>query len=410
LLLGSLIPPPRARLGHPGYGPLTGGNEIRLSGEGLDGGAGLTPEIRFIPVEGGSESIEVPAANITVMDSGTVSFVVPDALGPRPATLPSSTSVLYDIMLSIGGQDALLPEVYSFESPSLEGVDVSSLRAGCGDFIEVRGAGFSRSTVVKLQVDDLEPMVALPFERSGRSAVSNDGRTMLVRAPVEGLPALDEAFVVVEVLDPFDLAGAPIEVLGLPTPLDIIEGECPNMQPAPNLLVVNLVQPNSVSICGGSHVDLFGDGFTDRCEILVDGVVVDSAGFVFHSGQHLSFFAPSRGSAGQASLRVRDPLTLAQSEGLLLYLDPPRFIRGDVDGDRQVTDSDVTLLSSLLFGGAGVWPDNHDAADINDDGRLNFGDLMMLLQFLQDPADVTQMPPAPFPGLGSDPTADDICE
>ena len=394
----------------PVTGPLTGGNEIRLSGEGLDGGAGLTPEIRFVPVEGSSESIEVPAANITVMDSGTVSFVVPDALGPRPAALPSSSSVLYDIMLSIGGQDALLPEVYSFESPSLDGVDVSSLRAGCGDFIEVRGAGFSRSTVVKLQVDGLEPMVALPFERSGRSAVSNDGRTMLVRAPVEGLPALDEAFVVVEVLDPLDLAGAPIEVLALPTPLDIIEGECPNMQPAPNLLVVNLVQPNSVSICGGSHVDLFGDGFTDRCEVLVDGVVVDSAGFVFHSGQHLSFFSPSRGSAGQASLRVRDPLTLAQSEGFLLYLDPPRFIRGDVDGDQQVTDSDVTLLSGLLFGGAGVWPDNHDAADINDDGHLNFGDLMRLLQFLQDPVDVTQMPPAPFPGIGSDPTADDICE
>jgi hypothetical protein len=233
---------------------------------------------------------------------------------------------------------------------------------------------------------------------------------MLVRAPVEGLPVLDEAFVVVEVLDPLDLAGAPIEILALPTPLDIIEGECPDMQPAPNLIVVNLVQPNSVSTCGGSHVDLFGDGFTDRCEVLVDGVVVDSAGFVFHSGQHLSFFAPSRESAGQASLRVRDPLTLGESEVFLLYLEPPRFIRGDVDGDRQVTDSDVTLLSSLLFGGAGIWPDNHDAADINDDGRLNFGDLMRLLQFLENPADVTQMPPAPFPGIGSDPTADDICE
>ena len=408
--LGGNFPALELASATPVTGPLTGGNEIRLSGEGLDGGAGLTPEIRLVPVEGGSESIEVPAEDITVVDSGTVFFAVPNALGPRPAALPTSSSVLYDIMLSTGGQEALLSEVYSFESPSLEGVDVSSLRAGCGDFIEVRGTGFSRSTVVKLQVDGLEPMVALPYERSGRSAVSNDGRTMLVRAPVEGLPVLDEAFVVVEILDPLDLAGEPLEILALPTPLDITEGECPNMQPAPNLIVVNLVQPNSVSICGGSHVDLFGDGFTDRCEVLVDGVVVDSAGFVFHSGQHLSFFAPSRGSAGQASLRVRDPLTLGESEGFLLYLDPPRFIRGDVDGDRQVTDSDVTLLSSLLFGGAGVWPENHDAADINDDGRLNFGDLMRLLQFLQDPADVTQMPPAPFPGIGSDPTADDICE
>ena len=141
-----------------------------------------------------------------------------------------------------------------------------------------------------------------------------------------------------------------------------------------------------------------------------DRGVVDSAGFVFHSGQHLSFFAPSRGSAGQASLRVRDPLTLGESEGFLLYLDPPRFIRGDVDGDRQVTDSDVTLLSSLLFGGAGAWPENHDAADINDDGRLNFGDLMRLLSYLRDTGDQAGNPPAPFPAPGPDPTADDICE
>ena len=86
------------------------------------------------------------------------------------------------------------------------------------------------------------------------------------------------------------------------------------------------------------------------------------------------------------------------------------FVRGDVDGDRQITDSDVTLLSSLLFGGAGLWPDNRDAADTNDDGQLNFGDLMRLLSHLQNPDDPGEMLAAPFPVPGSDPTEDSICE
>ena len=392
----------------PVTGPLTGGNEVRLSGDGFDGG-GLVPAIRLLPVEGDTDILEVSVAGITVLNKGSISFVVPDSLGARPVTLPAESSVLYDIELSIGDQAVLLPEAYSFETPSLGGVDVSSLRATCGDFIEVSGTGFSRSTVVKLQVDGFEPLVAAPFGRSGRPAISNDGRTMLVRAPTEGLPVLDEAFVVVEVLDPLELAGAPIESLSLPTPLDIIEGDC-DAAVVPNMIVVNLIQPGSVSICGGNHVDLFGNGFTERCEVLVDGAMVDRSGFVFHSGQHLSFFAPSRVSAGQATLQVRDPLTLAQSEVFLNYQDPPMFVRGDVDGDRQVTDSDVTLLSSLLFGGAGLWPDNRDAADTNDDGQLNFGDLMRLLSHLQNPDDPGEMLAAPFPVPGSDPTEDSICE
>ena len=264
---------------------------------------------------------------------------------------------------------------------------------------------------MKLEIDGREALVAEHFARSGRPAVSSDGRSLLVRAPQEGLPVGDEAFVSVEVMDPLDPAADALETLLLPTPLGIIEGECSQEQKqAANFIEVNLIQPEAVTICGGSSVDVFGDGFTDRCEVFIEGVEVDSSGFVFHSEQHLSFICPSRDSAGPVQVLVRDPLTLIQSEVLLVYEMPPEFIRGDIDGDRQVTDSDVTLLSGLLFGGAGSWPENRDAADLNDDGQLNFGDLMRLLSYLRDTGDQAGNPPAPFPAPGPDPTEDDICE
>ena len=394
----------------PATGPFTGGNEVKLSGSGLDGDGEHVPQIRLLPSEGEGDILAVPPGDVIVMGSDSVSFVVPDSLGPRPAVLPSQNSVRYDVELTVGAQVVSLGEAYSVEAPSLAGVDVSSLRAECGDFIEVRGTGFSNSTVVKLEVEGREALVAEHFARSGRPAVANDGRSMLVRAPEAGLLVADEAFVLVEVLDPFLPAGEAIETMSLPTPLEIIAGDCPEVQLQPNLIQVNLLQPETVSVCGGSHVDIFGNGFTARSEVFVDGVEVESQGFVFHSAQHLSFLSPGRAAAGEARLFVRDPVTVIQSEVVLNYELPPQFIRGDVDGDRQVTDSDATLLSSLLFGGAGNWPENRDAADLNDDGHLNFGDLMDLLNYLQDTGEVADNPPAPFPALGPDPTEDDICQ
>jgi len=411
LELGGELPEVQLHSISPATGPFTGGNEVMLSGAGLDGGGNFVPLIRLLPSEGEGDILTVPTGNLVSMSRGAVSFTVPDSLGVRPATIPSENSITYDVEITVGPLEAVvLSEAYSFEAPSLLGVDIGTLRAECGDFIELRGTGFSSSTVVKLEVDGREALVAEHFARSGRPAVSSDGHSMLVRAPLVGLPVGDEALVAVEVMDPLDPAAAALEILSLPTPLGIITGDCSEAQQVPNLIEVNNIQPEAVTVCGGSPVDIFGNGFTERFEVFVDGVEVDRAGFVFHSAQHLSFLSPSRASAGLVQVLVRDPVTLIQSEVLLDYEMPPWFIRGDIDGDQQVADSDVTLLSSLLFGGAGSWPENRDAADLNDDGILNFGDLMRLLSYLQDTGDEAGNLPAPFPAPGPDPTADDICE
>ncbi len=411
LELGGEFPEVQLHSISPATGPFTGGNEVRLSGDGLVGSGNLVPMLRLLPSEGEGDILAVPAGNVVSTGRGAVSFVVPDSLGQRPAMIPLENSIAYDVEITVGSQVVVLSEAYSFEAPSLLGVDIGTLRAECGEFIELQGTGFSSSTVVKLEVDGREALVAEHFARSGRPAVSSDGRSMLVRAPQEGLPVGDEAFVSVEVMDPLDPAADALEIISLPTPLGIIAGECSQEQKqAANFIEVNLIQPESVTVCGGSPVDVFGNGFTTRCEVFVDGVEVDRSGFVFHSAQHLSFLCPSRASAGLVQVLVRDPVTVIQSEVLLDYEMPPQFVRGDIDGDRQVTDSDVTLLSSLLFGGAGTWPENRDSADLNDDGHLNFGDLMRLLSYLRDTDDQAGNPPAPFPDPGPDPTADDICE
>jgi hypothetical protein len=80
------------------------------------------------------------------------------------------------------------------------------------------------------------------------------------------------------------------------------------------------------------------------------------------------------------------------------------FERGDADGDHRVNLTDAVFVLNYLFL-SGPKPVCLDAADTNDDGRLNLTDGIYLLThlFLAGPA-----PPQPFPGEGTDPTADGL--
>ena len=82
------------------------------------------------------------------------------------------------------------------------------------------------------------------------------------------------------------------------------------------------------------------------------------------------------------------------------------FIRGDVNGDGEVTQKDSQEILDLLFS-----PDHiigcMDAADVDDSGRVNITDFGYLLEYLNNEHDI----PAPFPSAGVDPTPDDLgCE
>ncbi len=67
--------------------------------------------------------------------------------------------------------------------------------------------------------------------------------------------------------------------------------------------------------------------------------------------------------------------------------------------------SDSQFVLNYLFVGGGRAPLCFDAADANDDGRVNIADAITLLLFLFDGGSTL---PAPHPDSGFDPTQDSL--
>lgn len=88
-----------------------------------------------------------------------------------------------------------------------------------------------------------------------------------------------------------------------------------------------------------------------------------------------------------------------------LEFPPPRmFVRGDADASLKIDVSDSVLMLDFLFLGRGEIR-CVDAADVNDDGRLNIGDPVGLLHYLFLNGAI---PRAPFPDFGLDPSEDEF--
>jgi hypothetical protein len=89
-----------------------------------------------------------------------------------------------------------------------------------------------------------------------------------------------------------------------------------------------------------------------------------------------------------------------------------KFVRGDCNfsfgGKRAVDISDAAAMVGHFFlqGDAAFDAPCDDACDANDDGDLNAGDIVYILNYLFVPG--SPMPPPPFPGPGPDPTEDDL--
>jgi hypothetical protein len=83
-------------------------------------------------------------------------------------------------------------------------------------------------------------------------------------------------------------------------------------------------------------------------------------------------------------------------------VDPP-FIRGNANNDGAVDISDgVGILNDLFLGMPAAAP-CRDAMDSNDSGAVDISDAVYLLNFLFQGGERI---PAPYPGAGTDPTAD----
>jgi hypothetical protein len=79
------------------------------------------------------------------------------------------------------------------------------------------------------------------------------------------------------------------------------------------------------------------------------------------------------------------------------------FRRGEVDGEEGINQADALALLFFLFGGRDLTC--LDAADVNDDGKINVSDAIVLLRHLFQGG---AAPPEPYDAPGPDPTADDL--
>lgn len=84
---------------------------------------------------------------------------------------------------------------------------------------------------------------------------------------------------------------------------------------------------------------------------------------------------------------------------------PPRFSRGDGNGDGKINVTDGVILAQNIFANRLVVFDCKDMLDANDDGQTNTADPVFLLSyvFLKGP-----QPAAPFKACAADPTNDTL--
>ena len=99
----------------------------------------------------------------------------------------------------------------------------------------------------------------------------------------------------------------------------------------------------------------------------------------------------------------RTPLVVALTVCASTVLAAPEFVRGRVTADGDVNISDAIAILEALFS-RGTIP-CEDAADANDDGRVDLSDALKVLLHLFGPSGDL---PSPSRACGLDPTADDL--
>jgi len=79
------------------------------------------------------------------------------------------------------------------------------------------------------------------------------------------------------------------------------------------------------------------------------------------------------------------------------------FVRGDVDQDTVINVADALTILKYLLSQFWPWLPCQDAADVDDSGTIDTGDVVYLMESLFAGG---AMPPPPFPGCGADSTED----
>jgi hypothetical protein len=371
----------------PARGSLLGGNEATITGSGFPSGGSIPSQlsIAFQPSAGGPAREVAPASLISI-EPTRIRFRVPDS-GLRQV----SGARAHDVVVRAGDLVATLVRGYSYEPPRADGADRSSGAAAGGEVMVIRGAGFAAlpSTSVSFEV----PGVPQPFAAQV-SGVDADGTRVLILTPDLRGHEGKTATVQVEV--------AGVGRVAVPTGYEILTGG------GGGDLEVTAVSPSRATICGGLEVTLSGRGLLPGLSVTFGSVAASQVELV--DARTVRVRTPSVPEGTQAvTLSVANtsgaPVTL---QGGFTFEHPaPAFLRGDLSNDGAVSITDVVVLADLVLGRDRIFPPNIDAADANDDGEVNTGDITAAMNALFG----GEVPlPAPYPpGPASlDPTPDSL--
>ncbi|MEM7261758.1 MAG: FG-GAP-like repeat-containing protein, partial [Planctomycetota bacterium] len=341
----------------PNRGALTGGNRVRILGNGFPEQISGIQSVSFITL--GGDDLAVDLSTARVVSSQELEVVVPDS-GLRAAEFTSTRSARLRVRLADGREDTLLPSIaqingpYIFESPRFDGPDVTSAHAAGNDLVRISGRGFSVRAEVNFVVREIERDIL--GEPTGETVERKIPARLLRPNPAADGPDFDGSEIIAQAVglpDPDDVepAGlAILEVLNVPDdtipaggPMRFTEFEILERAIVSDVLISS-VEPSSTTRCGGETIRVSGSGFEESTPVILDGVALE---VIERTSTQISFRMPYQPvpdgedrSADRALVLQVGPAT-----SLIVATAPPAVLRGDVNSDESFTMEDSTFLT-----------------------------------------------------------------
>ncbi len=318
----------------------------------------------------------------------------------------------------------LLELMNGYGSPSVSGPYFDALQQAT-QLSTVSIKNFLRSAAINAQ-KKLEPFTSVPFRittNSGREITTDQALVEL-----EGEAPIQVAFIFYQrggdgflALEPlwtgptawrasFDLPEAenPFELLAIDSAGNLQGRARASVFSTlyPTGPIVQAIRPDRGPASGGTVLDLAGSGFADGMKVRFEGVESPQVEVLSPEAARVAtppavFPLPPEGAvyvelylSAEARTRLHRAFTYTLEGG---------FVRGDATSDSEVDLADPVAILFHLFQGVPLLC--LDAADLDDDGRVNLTDVIAGLDYLFRAG---RPPASPFPLPGSDATDDGL--
>lgn len=159
--------------------------------------------------------------------------------------------------------------------------------------------------------------------------------------------------------------------------------------------------PDEASICGSAEVSIYGSSFNEGITVRFG---TDLAETVTVVSEYELLVTTPQVPEGTDTVQVALSYEGSTLTGPVFTFQGILFIRGDTNGDGDVTITDAYLLRDFVHGLKDLGAPQ-DAADVDDNGVINIADVDYLFRYLMSSG---APPAAPFPAPGTDPTLDSL--